>query len=503
MGTFWGDDLLDSTQGLDILGIRGLDQSIEMRLVNGITTISQRARYLSILTWSIGEFLTQNAHKGYNEADLEIFLRRVEFIILAATKVDHDINGGDFTGALGSTLYSDEIRQLASGATVPVPSERGGAILGTYFVPCKSMGLLMYGDHSVPYKLTPRGKAIFDLRSGRLGQSPFLQILHNGGNLTRDLAEAAIPEFSLSSLVNSEEEARLLREALTVSWEPNILSLQTKVNEAYRAFNGTIDWAKERLREAPNSAPGIIVDNFKRCVLGKIEDPVALDWAEYEYRRRCHLGLELLLSSLTRGLQNHDAATADQVIGEWAGENNLSPFMEKAWPSAGDAWESSAAQARESVQEDLFLGEELPARDLRKLAAADQALAAVAILSATAKQTQDLRGQGWLSSIPGSAGEQGIKVIEEAGEHPFGELLRGLLDIASSSHLQNTLRKMGAGQKCSLRFFPEGPFLRPTGIGMTPGYSGDRLTNVLRMLADIGALQHTDQGYVLIHGGAG
>ncbi len=51
----WGDDLLDTTQGLDILGVRGIDQAVELGLVNGITTISQRARYFSILPWALGE----------------------------------------------------------------------------------------------------------------------------------------------------------------------------------------------------------------------------------------------------------------------------------------------------------------------------------------------------------------------------------------------------------------------------------------------------------------
>ena len=32
MEVFWGDSLSDETQGLDILGIRGLDQSLETAL---------------------------------------------------------------------------------------------------------------------------------------------------------------------------------------------------------------------------------------------------------------------------------------------------------------------------------------------------------------------------------------------------------------------------------------------------------------------------------------
>ena len=67
-----------------------------------------------------------------------------------------------------------------------------------------------------------------------------------------------------------------------------------------------------------------------------------------------------------------------------------------------------------------------------------------------------------------------------------------LVEITAFFHLQTTFRKMGGGQKCSLRFFPDGPLLRPTGIGVSPGYSDERLTNVLRILTDLGELQRVN-----------
>jgi hypothetical protein len=56
MSLFWGDDLIDQSAGLDILGVRGIDQAVEAALVNGITTISQRGRYFTLLPWALGEF---------------------------------------------------------------------------------------------------------------------------------------------------------------------------------------------------------------------------------------------------------------------------------------------------------------------------------------------------------------------------------------------------------------------------------------------------------------
>jgi len=45
---------------------------------------------------------------------------------------------------------------------------------------------------------------------------------------------------------------------------------------------------------------------------------------------------------------------------------------------------------------------------------------------------------------------------------------------------------MSRGQKCSLRFFPEGQKLLPTGMRVSAGRSGTRLTNVIRILQDAG-----------------
>lgn len=80
------------------------------------------------------------------------------------------------------------------------------------------------------------------------------------------------------------------------------------------------------------------------------------------------------------------------------------------------------------------------------------------------------------------------------------EILREIL-VATvvEPHLKTSLRKLGQGQKCSLRFFPEGRTLRPTGKKVTPGYSGDRLGNVLNFFADAGYLEHSKSGKFILN----
>ena len=496
MNILWGDDLLDTTQGLDILGVRGLDQSIEIGLVNGITTISQRARYLSILTWAVGESLTRKAITGFIWEDLEAFLRRVEFLVLASTRVDREINSADASGSLGANLHQEAINKLLAGEDVPIPDDIGGAILGTYLGPCRASGLLVDGDETVYYKLTPRGKELWEARNKFLNETEILSLLYSSGTLNKAKAEAAIPDFSLAALKQRTEEAELLNAALVTPWEFMDDASQLRVEKAYDGINGTINWATSLLEEGSDNAAGIIVRNYHKCSRNQIDDQISLTWTEYEYRRRCHLSLELLLSALTLGLANHEEATISQIVTEWSGGTDFSVFLVDIWPSASKSWSMTARDAVRSVPSNLFSESQMPTNDLRHLLAVDQALAAIALLSATASQTQEMRHAGQISTDVSNPGDQAVIFIEAPPDGPFSDLLEKLIQLAAISHLQTTLRKMGAGQKCSLRFFPEGSLLRPTGLGMSPGHSGDRLTNVLKFLTDIGTLEATDNGLV-------
>ena len=80
-----------------------------------------------------------------------------------------------------------------------------------------------------------------------------------------------------------------------------------------------------------------------------------------------------------------------------------------------------------------------------------------------------------------------FSILEKSYDHTLRDcLLELMLQTVIEPHLSTTLRKMGQGQKCSLRFYPEGDLLRPTGTSVRPGYSSTRLSNVLGMLADTG-----------------
>ena len=498
----WGDDLLDTTQGLDILGVRGIDQGVELGLVNGITTISQRARYFSILPWAIGEYLVNHASEEVDSDSFTVYLRRVEFMTLVASRLDSKLSGADASGALGANLHQERLATLINGGTVMFPDDSGGAMLGTYFAPCRTIGLLLDGDDTVPYRLSSRGREIWQQRKERLQTSPTIEAISSGIEISRTLAEAAIPEFSLGSLALSSDESQLLYDTLITPWDPGTESERIRVASAYDAFNGTIAWVNGMLATEPDSATGLIVRNFKSCTEEANGAPVAFRWAEYEYRRRCHFALELMLSALTQSLKEVKEATIPQVVSDWFDTFEASPLLDEVWPAASGAKDARALEAVESVPKQLFNDRPVPTNDLRLLPRNDQAFAAIAILVATEDQTKSVRRYGQFDRQSLSPGERAISFIEAAGKEPFPKFLEKLVELTALSHLQTTLRKMGARQKCSLRFFPDGPLLRSTGIGMAPGHSNDRLTNVLRILTDIGNLKRTNGKFAPTDGGA-
>jgi hypothetical protein len=390
-------------------------------------------------------------------------------------------------------LYKDKLDQLVNGESVELPDDRGGAILGTYLGPCRAIGLVLDGDETVPYRLTPRGRNIWEVRRKRLQDSPIIDVISSGASFSRALAESAIPDFSLGSLANSGEEVKILRDALVSPWDPGNQSERDRVDKAYNGINGTIAWANALLALEPANASGLLIRNLRRSIEGESQDRISFAWAEYEYRRRCHFSLELLLAALTTSLAEFEEASIAQIVAEWMRSFEISPLLADMWPRAIEAWNLSAIESVASVPKQLFSDERIPVRELRQLVPSNQALAAVAILVAAADQTKKVRRDGHFEQKPYSPGERAVDIIETPKDEPFPTTLERLVGLAALAHLRTTLRKMGAGQKCSLRFFPDGALMRPTGIGASPGQSNDRLTDVLRILTDVGEL-HRENG---------
>lgn len=113
------------------------------------------------------------------------------------------------------------------------------------------------------------------------------------------------------------------------------------------------------------------------------------------------------------------------------------------------------------------------------------------ILLACRKQTAPLREAGTIRDRNHYL-ERAFSLLQQP-ERLIGDVLRDLLiSTVVEPHLKTSLRKLGQGQKCSLRFFPEGSTLRPTGTTVYSGQSGDRLGNVMGFFADAGYLDRSE-----------
>jgi len=77
----------------------------------------------------------------------------------------------------------------------------------------------------------------------------------------------------------------------------------------------------------------------------------------------------------------------------------------------------------------------------------------------------------------------------------IGEIIK---EVVVEPHLNTSWRKIGQGQKCSVRFYPDGNLLRPTGKRVNAWFSQDRLANVIQMLSDVGLCSKNNQGKFLI-----
>lgn len=486
MEVVWGDGLGEETQGLDILGVRALDQSLETALANGITTISLRGRYFTILPWLIGEFFeTQKAANAttFAEDDLRAFIGRVEYLTLACTVMDD--TGGAAGGALGSVIFREIMAELSLGATIPFPNNRAGSILGTYFGPCRALGLVKSAEswEPQPFSLTPRGRRLWEIRKASLGDRRLLKILWDSETLSPDDVRAAVPHFSLKHLRRAEAEAACLREALEVPWVP--AGGGTSVASAYAKFAGTLAWLRDEARSRTLRADALLADNYRRSVNGAAaNDEVKIAWAEFEYRRRLHFALELMFSAVCSTLRERGEASLNEIVTQWQELPELPPVLIEFWPEANVVWERTTAEAVASVPNDIFL-DAGPTETLSNLSPHARGIAAFGLVAALASQSQTLRRSGQFPNRAG-VGERAIALVERAADEPFQRSIARLAKIVAEAHLSTTFRKMAGGQKCSLRFFPDGHHLRATDLAVGAGQSGSRLGNVIRVLADAG-----------------
>jgi hypothetical protein len=395
---------------------------------------------------------------------------------------------------LGGDVRAADIERLQAVGSIAVPADRSVGSYGTYSMPCRSFGLLDTGASGVPVRITPRGQTMHATRQELLSGSRLADIVMVGGSIDLPTIEAEGHLFSANGLESCEPERRLLEEAFR---EPYVE--HHEVRQRYGRFLDTTRWALAEIDREPRSAAELIRLAYVKAIRSGSSDLVAVEvaWAEYEFRRMAHFALELLLSALTDTLLELTQGTLEDVVHRWVTDEPLPELVRATLPIDGRLDRVRLRDAAAALVDDSLVETPPDARRTgAELTAGPRALYALALLLSCARRSDSLRRSG---RIPDRGDrdhvERALMVLRDRADDLISEILVTLLRRAVvAPHLATTLRKMGQGQQCSLRFFPEGEILRPVGTAVRAGYSGDRLGNVLGMWADTGMLRRSAGG---------
>ncbi len=331
----WNAGEKEVTKGLDILGFRRVDQDLEKAWVSGITTISERARYMAMLPWLLVEYyklcgLESGTARSPVWEEFRDISRRLELVVMAATRVTDKRLGRKTTGLLGGDIFEAELGVLAAGGTVPLLLDRGGATFGTYVVPCRTVGLISHESIDAEWqapKITPRGRRMHEFRTRALGSSSILERVLHGGSLDAPTVEASADQFSAGALdlAVSDDECRFLESVL--------LEVEDGQDaEGYARFLTTVRFALTSVQAGHAASPAAIAARYSQVTEpGAQLSESALAWAAYEMHRRVHFSLELLLGSLTSAIGEVDGATVNDVVASWTEDEGLAPALADAF----------------------------------------------------------------------------------------------------------------------------------------------------------------------------
>lgn len=509
MEHFWNSGEREKIQGLDILGLRQVDQEIERSWVAGVTTISFRARYLSLLPWAISEFYERQISVSggrtvFDDEKLSEMLARLEFVILSATLLGEAWGeSGNSFGILGKDVHAETFSQLMAGGSVEAPGRATGSY-GTYVMPCRSFGLLDTGGSGLPVRITPRGRQLWTARRELSSGSRLVEIIATGGAVDVATLRDEGRLFSANGLMSCTAERDLLEEAFRVPYVD-----RDDVRAGYQRFLQTTRWAFGELEHEPRSSEELIRLAYAHAVRdGSARSDVEIGWAEYELRRTVHFALELLLSALTDTLMDLTEGTVTQVVRDWDTSERLPDVVQALLPFGSLSLKERLRDVDAALLDESLVVDPPNVHAARTLSPGPRAMYGFALLLSAAKRTAELRRAG---RVPNRGDrdslEKAFSVLAEQSECSIYDVLTSLLVHAViEPHVATTLRKMSQGQKCSLRVYPEGEFLRPTGTPVRAGYSGDRLGNVLGMWADLGELERrpgsrytlTDRGRMVL-----
>ncbi len=489
----WNDRYRALIAGLDILGVRQLDQSLEVQLVGGLTTVAPRARYLSLVTWALAALYRRLLQDGGGELHWSgerqsEMLTRLEFLVAAATQAGaRNEEGGSPNGIVGSDVYRAELDEVTAGGDASFPAARRPGVLNAYGSPIQGFGLLASVDEGAPLALTPRGQ---DLTERMVVPEDVQRLLFEGTQLSPSLLDRVRAHFSLNGLRVAEGEREALLRALD---EPVGRASEARSDR----FRATRRWVVEQLAAQAADGDGLVDRAYDHLASEAANHDIARLWGEVALRKRVHFALELLLAALANSLEPDRGTTIETVVARLAEDLSERPpeVLEHVF---GDEPVDMAApwSAFRARVEPLAFIDMPPRRNLGRLPPAWQLGVALCLLSATEQQTRRPRSAGWVKDRGHQAAENVFRTLLDERDRSTTDVAVDLLrNEVATRHLRHTMRKMSQRQSNSLRFFPRGDLLVPTGTETGAGFSLTRLSAVLQVMADLGHLEAVQGGF--------
>ncbi|MFT6908089.1 MAG: hypothetical protein ACJAS1_004777 [Oleiphilaceae bacterium] len=492
-----GDD--QKIRGLDILGVRNLDQNIERKWVAGITTISNRARYLSLLTWAVGFYHQSLVTDDQGEFDVESYwpgltkyLARLEFLTLLCTRAGESWGEvGKTTGMIGPDVHAEALNKFLSDGITEISEEKD--LYGTYIGPSRAFGLLdtlNLSDQTI-IVLTPRGQELFRAMHEKLKDLKLTSLIMLGGSVNRSLIEEEGRYFSINAMGVIIQEQRLMQRFFI---DPFNDSPIVKCN--YQRFGHTFTWIVDALAENPSSSPDkMILNNYIGCVASsEVSSDVQLGWFDYELHRIVHYSMECLLSAFTSELEVLDGGSLNDVLNEWMAHTSYSDNVSRLSTVFDDLWQMSFAEIADKAEKGEAVYMLYSSHKAKDYVPAERMLFGFYFMLHAWMESQFFREKELIGNNDGAL-EAIFEIFDDSSDKAFVEVLRMIVaEVVIDGHLRTALRKIANGGDCSLRFYPEGEQYYPTNTATYAGSSNTRLGNVINMFVDIALLEESEEG---------
>jgi hypothetical protein len=285
----WGEPYAEDSDGVDHLGIRTAGEVAYARLLDFVTTVSWRPRYLSMLCWALDRAWKRHAQErpdGTTEVktnEWRACVRRADYLVAAATLTTTPsvprING--VTPISAALATGDDFRLDVR--YVQTDS------LGLYNGILRTLGLSR--DRESLDALTPVGEQLGSLFSSAAD----LDALADSEAVARSTLAEIGKSINLTQL--SEAEADLLR-SLTLRWdaleqdqEPGwagqTVGLLLRFQELHGG-RGTVDDFRDAV------VAGVVGST---SLLGDCNLPVAARWSAYQVHANAAFALEVFLAA--------------------------------------------------------------------------------------------------------------------------------------------------------------------------------------------------------------